>query len=196
MIKIHDYDSDQLVFPGEVNLTRWTLRHNDGYDMAGLILWFATSIECHSTQAGWAADQVPYVWDSTGVGSIDIASHVQCGGCGTLIYPYATVIEGDDVSGEQIQKAAEALLAQVASSRESGAQAVRRRLTDRLRAVLDDGAVAAELGEQDWRREYPALDGMPEPGIGLDNGELVAWDYDPRSDSADDFIQVGESDLT
>jgi hypothetical protein len=181
---IHDCDTDHTVAEERVNLTRWHLtKASTGTGMEGVVVWFARSIKCCPTQAGWSADRVPGVWDTTGTGTVELASYVQCGGCGSLIYPDAVILHGEPGDAE-IVAAADDLVREVSRAQDAEAEDIRRGLYwDLKRAV--------EYGD----REVPVLSGMPEPGIGVDGGELVAWDCDPRDVSGGSFIEVREGEL-
>ncbi len=184
---LNDYDARGEVAPNEANVTRWQLTDNLGIAHAGALVWFARDITCCPTQDRWHASMVPTVWDQTGAGDITVASYVQCGGCGSLISPVSDLLEGDPTS-EEIAEAAAAVTSETARQLAADAADLRARLLGALEIALDEG-------DDLDRSQYPDLDGMAEPGVGNDNGELVAWDYDPRDLSRASLLQVSETEL-
>jgi hypothetical protein len=182
---IHNYDTDREVARNQVNLTRWHLtKASTGTGVDGVIVWFARSLNCCPTQAGWPVDRVPGVWDTTGTGTVELASYVQCGGCGSLIYPAAVIMHGAPDDAE-IAAAGDDLAGKVVRAQDAKAEDIRRRLCQDLSHTVEDAD----------REALPVLDGMAEPGIGADGGELVAWDYDPHDPSGGSFIEVREGEL-
>jgi hypothetical protein len=183
---VHDYDSDHQVRAEQVNMTPWRLtRASTMTGMEGVIVWYARARQCCPAQPGMPVDFVPSVWDTTGTGTIDLAGHVQCGACGSLIYPDAEILHGEPGEHE-VQAAARSVTGQVSDRREQAAAELRRDLSHRLRD---------EIASSRGRDDFPALDGMPEPGTGIDGGVLVAWGYDPRDPSGGTFLEVREDEL-
>lgn len=103
--------SHPRVAGAHLSMTRASTHTRD--DMT--LLWVTDEVECesgsqHHAARTWGIDDPPHVWDQSGLGDWSVASHVQCGECGSLVFPRAELY-GGHLSPAEITAAARELLA-------------------------------------------------------------------------------------
>lgn len=133
----------------------------------GWIVWHASDDGCCDHQAGWDAGRVPEVWDSSGLGAIDIASHVQCPGCGLLLSPPFATIVADQAD---IEAVANEITSRYQASEDRAIAAV----VAQLNTEIADAIAARDAGDQDWETSTDTW------GVNTsDNDTIVAWALHP-----------------
>lgn len=57
-------------------------------------------VQCCEHQQGWSRESRLFVWDESGMGSFVTGGAVQCGRCGSLVWPVAErlLIDADEVA--------------------------------------------------------------------------------------------------
>ena len=129
-----------------------------------------------------APDRVPAVWDPTGCGDWQISAQVQCGADGQLVTPRAVLRPGH-MTGAALRSVAEMVAGWAAEDDEDDRQAV----LDWLNATLEATVEEIAAGWRD-RTELRPADQTGPGEVGVEDGLLTAWAYDPTGGESDIIV--------